>query len=106
MVRNTDEYFNTSKASITLLCSHFLLLSCCSLDVINNQLLSYIQAVEAGGKQDAIVASIEQASNAVDQSFSYGECYSSIDIVGLISVLDELQSTIVDLVRLSKKPGK
>ncbi|KAL3787416.1 hypothetical protein HJC23_001813 [Cyclotella cryptica] len=75
------------------------------LDEIKMTLLSCSRATENGGKSQVndVAINLEQANNAVDQAFSYAECYHAIDIDRLVSVLDEVQSVIVDLARLSKK---
>ena len=54
---------------------------------------------------DDTVERIDNATNAVMQSFSYGECYPAIDILRFITVLDQIQSGVVELARLSHKPG-
>ena len=55
---------------------------------------------------DDLAKSLDEGNNAVTLSLSYAECYPGIDIVHLIPVLDELQSSIVELAHLIQKPGK
>ena len=72
---------------------------------MTEQLLAYNRSTENGVKSQLsdVATCLEQANNAVDRAFSFAECYHAIDINRLISVMDEVQSAIVDLARLAKK---
>jgi hypothetical protein len=80
-----------------------------SAHLLNTAVLSSLEIsknLSSCSQLEDIAMSLDRGSNVVVKSLSYSECYPAIDIFQLIHILDELQSTIVDLARLSRKPSE
>ena len=90
------------------------ILSCCNMFILHIEMIfvphylcsnKIAEDLFSCSKLDEIT-SLEQGCNAIAQSFSYGECYHAIDIIRLIPLLYELQSSIVQLAFLTQKPSE